>query len=143
MLLFRVAKHTLSVTGIRWRFQLRYNRLVIIILDKVAIADQLEKMGFEYGRYIKVVVDIEKGILAGGAAMHYDEERLLLEYGSQQSNLWGGGLDLETGEIDYDSMINIRPSDGNPSRTIVSREIRLKFKKIVEGLIINESEVAS
>lgn len=108
----------------------------IILRDKKAIKEELEKMGYEYGSYIKVVVDIEKGILAGGAPMHYDEERLLLDYGCKQENLWGGGVDLETGEITYDSMINIRPNQGNLKREIESEDIRKKLKRIVERLIL-------
>lgn len=111
---------------------------MIIILKDKATKEQIKKMGYEYGSYIKVVVDIEKGILAGGAAMHYDEERLLLEYGSKQENLWGGGIDLETGEITYDSMINIRPNQGNSKREIESVEVKEKFKEIVDKLIPNE-----
>lgn len=106
-----------------------------IILTTKATPAQIKKMAREYGNYIKVVVDIEKGILAGGAAMHYDEEQELLEYGSRQENLWGGGIDLETGEVTYDSMINIRPAVGNNKRDIESDKIKEKFKKIVAALI--------
>ena len=109
--------------------------MTIILRDKKATKDQVKKMGYEYGNYVKVVADIEKGILAGGAAMHYDEEQELLDYGCKQENLWGGGIDLETGEITYDSMINIRPNQGNSDREIESEEIRKKFKKIIEELI--------
>lgn len=111
---------------------------MIIILTKPATNQQIKKMCHEYGSYIKVVVDVEKEILAGGGAMHYDEERLLLEYGCKQSNLWGGGIDLETGEVTYDSMINIRPNQNNPKREIQSEEIKDEFKEIVERLIPNE-----
>lgn len=107
----------------------------IILKDKKATSEQIKKMSFEYGSYIKVVVDIEKGILAGGAAMHYDEERVLLEYGCKQENLWGGGIDLDTGEITYDSMINIRPKQNNNKREIESEEVREKLKQITEKLI--------
>ncbi|MBI2021377.1 hypothetical protein HYS93_00655 [Candidatus Daviesbacteria bacterium] len=110
--------------------------MATLIITKKATKDQIKKMSYEYGSYIKVVVDIEKSILAGGAAMHYDEERLLLEYGSKQQNLWGGGIDLDTGSIDYNSMINLRPNQNNPSREIVSLEIREKFDKIVKRLLI-------
>lgn len=107
----------------------------IILREKKATKKEIEKMSYEYGSYIKVVVDIEKEILAGGAGMHYDEERVLLEYGCKQHNLWGGGIDLDTGSIDYNSMINVRPNQGNLSRDIQSGEIRKKFKAIVEKLI--------
>lgn len=93
-------------------------------------------MSYKYGSYIKVVVDTEKGILAGGAAMHYEEEQTLLEHSSKQENLWGGGLDLQTEQIDYNSMINIRPHQNNPSRDILSQEIRERFDKIVKELLL-------
>lgn len=109
---------------------------IIILRDKKVIDGEIKKMSYELGNYVKVVVDIEKGILAGGGGMHYDEEQLLLEYGCEQKNLWGGGVDFTTKEIDYNSMINIRPNQNNPSREIMSEEIRKKFKKIVEDLVL-------
>lgn len=93
-------------------------------------------MSKRYGNYVKVVVDVEKGILAGGGGMHYDEEQLLLEYGCEQKNLWGGGIDFLTKEIDYNSMINIRPAENNPSRDILSKDLRKKFKKVVEEILL-------
>lgn len=108
---------------------------IIILRGKKATKGQTEKMAYEYGSYIKVVVDIEIEILAGGSSFHYEEERELLEYGCKQENLWGGGLDLKSGKIDYNSMINVRPNQDNPSRDILSIEIRQKFDKIVMDLI--------
>lgn len=110
---------------------------VIILKNQHPNKEQVKKMSYEYGSYIKVVVDIEKEILAGGGVMHYDDEKLLLEYGCKQENLWGGGIDLETGEITYDSMINIRPKQENFKREIQSEEIRQKFKAIVERVFKN------
>lgn len=109
---------------------------MIIILTKKATEEQIKKMCYEFGSYIKVVVDIKKEILAGGATMHYDEEQMLLEYGCKQDNLWGGGIDFATGTIDYNSMINVRPNQENSSRDILSQEIRDKFKIVVEKLLL-------
>lgn len=109
---------------------------MILIITKKATKVELDKMAYEFGRYIKVVADIEKEILAGGAGMHFEEEALLLEYGCKQSSLWGGGIDLESGIIDYDSMINIRPNQDNPSRTIASNEIRHKFDMVVKKRLL-------
>lgn len=108
----------------------------IIIKGRKATQEELDKMSYELGNYVKVVVDIEKEILAGGGGMHYDEEQLLLEYGCKQKNLWGGGIDFITHEVDYNSMINVRPNQDNPSRDILSGEIRKKFKKIVEDILL-------
>ena len=109
--------------------------MIIILRDKKATKEQIKKMSYSYGSYIKVVVDIEKEVLAGGADMHYDEESILLEYGCKQENLWGGGIDLLTGEITYDSMINVRPNQNNLKREIESEQIRVKFDKILKKLI--------
>jgi hypothetical protein len=108
---------------------------ITILRDKKATQDQIKAMSYEFGSYIKVVVDIEKEILAGGAGMHYDEEQALLEYGCEQKNLWGGGIDMDTNSIDYNSMINVRPNQNNLSRDIGSEEIREKVKAIIEKLI--------
>jgi len=109
---------------------------ILIIRDRKATQEELDKMNYELGNYVKVVADVEKGILAGGGGMHYDEEQMLLEYGCEQKNLWGGGLDFTTKEIDYNSMINVRPNENNPSREILSEDIRKKFKKIVEEILL-------
>ena len=85
--------------------------------------------------YVKFVVDVEKKILAAGGTRHFECEEVLLEEGSKQENLWGGGWDLETDELDFDSMINIRPNQGNSSREVLSQEIREKIKTIVDSLL--------
>ena len=86
--------------------------------------------------YVKVVVDIERKILTGGGERHVDGEQKLLQEGSRQENLWGGGFDLETNEIDYNSIINLRPSQNNPSRDVLSSEIRKDFDRIVKDLLL-------
>ena len=93
-------------------------------------------MAQDYEGYIKVVVDVELKILAGGGERHFDGEQLLLQQGSKQENLWGGGIDWETKEIDYNSIINLRPKQNNPSRDILSQDIRDQFDKIVKELLL-------
>lgn len=97
---------------------------------------ELKEIAEHFDGYIKVVVDVDREILAGGGDRHSDDERLLLDDGSRQKDLWGGGLDIETGEIDYNSIINLRPKQDNPSRDILSKEIREKFDKIVKKLLL-------
>ena len=93
-------------------------------------------MAQDYDGYIKVVVDIKRGIATGGGKMHVDGEQALLADGSEQQDLWGGGIDWETKEVDYNSMINLRPRDENPSREILSEKIRGKFDSIVRKLFL-------
>lgn len=110
---------------------------MILILEKKATKEDLKKIASDFdGIYIKVVVDIEREILAAGGERHVDAEQKLLEDGSKQADLWGGGVDVKTGELDYNSMINLRPSQNNMSRDIMSAEIRKKFDKIVREFLI-------
>lgn len=108
---------------------------MLLVIYKKAVGEEIKKIAEDFDGYIKVVVDIEKEILAGGGERHFDGEQKLLELGSRQKDLWGGGLDLETKEIDYNSIINLRPSAGNPSRDILSTEVRKKFDEIVKKLL--------
>lgn len=104
---------------------------MILILSKKATGEEIKKVAEDLDGYIKFVVDIEKEILTAGGSRHVDGEQLLLKEGSLQSNLWGGGLDLETGELDFDSMINIRPNQRNSSREVLDQNLRKKIEKIV------------
>ena len=109
---------------------------MIIILTKKVTPGQLKQVSEDIADYIKFVVDLENQILAAGGRMHFEDEKKLLENGSKQENLWGGGWDLETGGLDYDSMINIRPNQGNPSREVLSEDIRQQMTKIAKNLLL-------
>ncbi len=106
-----------------------------MIIREKASKKQIEDLAKHFDGYIKVVVDTEREILSGGGDRHSDEEQTLLNNGSLQKNLWGGGFDIKTKEIDYNSIINLRPNQNNPSRDILSLEIRQKFTEIVEKLL--------
>ena len=108
--------------------------MLLIIKNKV-IHEQIQKMAEDFDGYIKVVVNLEKNILAGGGERHFDGKQLPLKEGSKQEYLWGGGIDWETKEVDYNSIINLRPGQNNPSRDILSEKIRKKFDKIVKDLL--------
>jgi hypothetical protein len=83
-----------------------------------------------FGEMVKAVVDVEREIMAVDAELHSDEEALLLEDGSEQRHLWGINLYPE-----FDSMINVRPSQGNRSRGVEDPETRARIVLIVESLI--------
>ena len=108
---------------------------MILILLKKATDEEVKKVAQDLDGYIKFVVNIKQEILAAGGKLHSDGEKLLLGQGSRQEDLWGGGLDLETDEIDFDSMINLRPGQGNPSREVMSVEIRKKIEGIVRRIL--------
>ncbi|MBI2443202.1 MAG: hypothetical protein HYV40_04840 [Candidatus Levybacteria bacterium] len=109
---------------------------MILIIRKKATQEEMEEMAEDLDGYIKVVVDIEQGILAGGGKRHFDAEQVLLGDGSHQEDLWGGGYDRESGQMDYNSMINVRPRQGNMSRDIMSTEIRKIFDRILKDLLL-------
>ena len=92
-----------------------------------------------FGDMIKCVADVKRGLFALDAELHADLERLLLENGSAGEDLWGFNLyPDEEGEgfIEYDSLINIRSWQGNPSRGISDPETREAIEKIVAQFII-------
>ena len=90
------------------------------------------------GEIVKVVVDLTRMILAIGGEYHADEEAVLLDDGSKQSDLWGANVlfgQNNQDRIEYDSMINIRPRIGNRSRLIQDLAIRTRVKEIIDQLI--------
>lgn len=109
-----------------------------IVLDAVS-RDQLTEMAKQqFGEMVKAVVDVERGIMAVGGELHSDEEAVLLDQGSQQRHLWGINLypDKPADEwIEFDSMINVRPSAGNCSRSVESQDVRDTITRIVNRLV--------
>jgi hypothetical protein len=92
-----------------------------------------------FGSLVKAVVDVDKGILAIGGEMHADEEAVLLGLGSSQTDLWGINLyPSQYGQsdwIEFDSMINIRPRQGNRSRGVDDPTVQEKIVAIVARLV--------
>lgn len=111
----------------------------MIFIDSTITLHELKEFANEqFGNIIKAVVDIEKQVMVIGAPLHADEEAFLLEKGSKQENLWG--INLYPGEnrenlIEFDSMINLRPSQGNSSRGVDNPQIREKIISSVDKLI--------
>ena len=94
--------------------------------------EEIKKLQEEFEVYIKTVIDIEKRICVAGMRLHFEGEKILLQDKSKQSAIWGGGINLETKEIDYNSFINIRPRDNNPKNEILDVEIRKQYKELTE-----------
>ena len=111
----------------------------IKIIEESLSKKELIKIAEEgFGDLVKAVVDIEKGWMAIGGELHADEETLLLKSGSRQENLWGINLYINKSEeefIEFDSVINLRPAQGNRSRGIENLEIQKRVREIVEKLI--------
>jgi hypothetical protein len=92
-----------------------------------------------FGSLVKAVVDVKHGIMAVGGELHSDDEALLLDAGSQQHDLWGINLyPAEYGRpdwVEFDSMINVRPRQGNRSRYVEDRDLRQQIVEIIDRLV--------
>lgn len=108
---------------------------MIHILREKATPIQVAEMLETLDVYIKLAVDVEQGIAAGGGALHADCEAVLLEAGSRQADIWGADWIPSSDEVRYEALINIRPNQYNPSMTIQSPDIRARVKKVVELLL--------
>lgn len=110
---------------------------MIITSSKPFSKKQIEKLKEVFDTYIKTVIDIDKKICSAGMDRHFEGEQILLEKKCSQSSLWGGGIDIETSEIDFNSFINIRPKDNNAKNEIQSEEIKKKYKELTEYFFAN------
>ena len=109
------------------------------IIDKEITIQELWKMAQEtFGNMVKAVVDVKREIMAVDAELHADEEAYLLEHGSDQKDLWGINLYPEiSGDdfVEFDSMINLRPAQGNRSRGVEDAKTQEKIRLIVSTLV--------
>lgn len=101
--------------------------------------DELRQMAAgRFGDMVKGVVDLRRAVMLLDADMHADEEADLLADGSAQRDLWGINLypDLPEGEwLEFDSMINLRPSFGNRTRGVDDPATRDALTHLVGRLV--------
>jgi hypothetical protein len=113
-----------------------------IIRDAIALEEIRRMAAGMFGDLVKAVIDVERELLAVNAELHSDLESILLNDGSKQQNLWGINLypDIK-GEnfIEFDSIINIRPSQGNKSREVEDEELKRRITGIVKKRVNRES----
>lgn len=110
-----------------------------IISDKITLSELTRMADEMFGNFVKAVVDVDRELIAIDAELHSDLEAVLLDQGAKQKNLWGINLypampgdDL----IEFDSMINVRPSQGNRSRGVEHEETRRTIMAIVSKRIV-------
>ncbi|PYP41261.1 MAG: hypothetical protein DMD48_00745, partial [Gemmatimonadetes bacterium] len=92
----------------------------------------------QFGDMVKGVVDVERRVLAIGGELHSDEEAALIEDGSTQEHLWGINLyptEKDEAWLEFDSMINVRPSQGNRSRNVEDGRLQDRIRQIVSALV--------
>ena len=109
------------------------------LINKPISKHGLQKMASQgFGNLVKAVIDVSKEVMVVDGSLHADEEAHLLSLGSKQSDLWGiniypklGGDDF----IEFDSMINLRPSAGNMTRSVDNKDTQKKIREIVSKLV--------
>jgi hypothetical protein len=109
-----------------------------IIREPITRAELAAIAREQFGDMVKGVVDVDRGVMAVGGEMHSDEEAVLLDDGSLQADLWGINLyPAEQGLafIEYDSMINVRPSQGNRARTVEDAAVRARIERLIAELV--------
>jgi len=108
---------------------------VIHLIRSHASQQQIEEMLQALGTYIKLAVDIQRRVVAGGGALHADCEAILLEDGSRQEDVWGADWIPGAQQVTFESLINIRPRQNNPSLEILDSGIRDRVAEIVTPLL--------
>lgn len=110
-----------------------------IIKKPITQAEAKEIAKEFYVDMVKGVVDIERGIIALGGEWHMDANMVLVGEGSRQSDVWGFNFHFNKtpeDQVEYISLINIRPNEGNYDMIIEDESRRRAMKKIIEKLIV-------
>jgi hypothetical protein len=111
---------------------------VVLVERRIDLAELRRLVERHFAEMVKYVVDVERGIAALGGELHADEEAVLLENGSRQEDLWGANYYPGRGPdgcIEYTSLINIRPAQGNRSMTIEDPAVRDRVRELTFRLI--------
>jgi hypothetical protein len=111
----------------------------ILIICNRASQEQIREMLEELETYIKLAVDVERSILAGGGEYHADCEEVLLADGSRQQDIWGADWYPDQRKVEFGALINIRPHQGNRSMEIEDPKLRAKIETIIRRLLEVES----
>ena len=107
----------------------------ILLIKTKATSEQIEQMLETLNTYIKLAVDVERGILAGGGELHADCEAVLLKEGSKQENIWGANWTPSKKKVSYEAMLNIAPRRNNRSMEIQDPKIRALVDHVVCELL--------
>jgi len=112
----------------------------IKIVENTITMDEVRELAQEFYRtMIKGVIDVEREIIALGGEYHMDANTILIENGSKQINVWGFNIRFDKQEnemIEYTSLINIRPNQGNMAMELLDQNLRKKIKEIINKIII-------
>lgn len=103
---------------------------MIVTKETPYTKDEIGKLKEVFGMYIKTVIDVKRKVCSAGCDRHYESEKVLLDEGSNQNDIWGGGIDLETMTVDFNSFINIRPLNNNRSNEIQDEHTRKQYEEL-------------
>lgn len=110
-----------------------------IIKEPTRLKDIWQGRETPFVELLKIVVDVDKKIIAADAEMHADLEEMLLQKGSLQTNIWGANLyPLRESDdfVEFTALINIRPSQGNKSMEVLDEALKQRMKAIIKKLIL-------
>ncbi len=111
-----------------------------IVAGQIDVAALTAMAEATFGDLVKAAVDVQRGLLAVDAGMHSDLEALLLDAGSRQADLWGINLYPAefgaAGFLEFDSMINLRPSQGNRTRSVDDPDARAAIEALVGRVVV-------
>jgi len=111
---------------------------IIVVSNRIDPKEVARLTSTFFEDMVKYVVDIERGVAAVGGELHADAEEILLAGGSRQTDLWGAnyypgrGVD---GCIEYTSLINIRPAQGNRSMLVEDTDVQRRIRELTFALI--------
>lgn len=108
-------------------------------VSSITVAELQEMATKMFGSIVKADVDVTRGLVIIDMGMHADGEAQLMEEGSKQNDLWGINLHPDkygTNEfVEFDSMINLRPSQGNPSKDVLDPKVRATIIALIEKVV--------
>jgi hypothetical protein len=111
---------------------------IVLVEERLAPAELARLVALYFEDMVKYVVDARRGVAAVGGELHADAEHLLLESGSRQADLWGANYYPGRGPegcIEYTSLINIRPSQGNRGMEVADAAVRARVREVTLALI--------
>ncbi len=111
---------------------------IVVVRERIAAADLAALVERFFGDMVKYVVDVRREVGAIGGELHADAEQVLLEDGSRQEDLWGANYYPGRGAeacIEFTSLINIRPSQGNRSMEVEDAGIREQVRELSYRLL--------
>lgn len=95
---------------------------------------EIDSINNEYGDYAKITADLENKRIVVGCELHADGEKILLEKGGKNDQIWGGGIDFVIKEISTTAMLNLRPRFENNSMEILDSKRRDSFINLIKFL---------